>query len=594
MNNGNLSPVYVYPREIHGVCCEFLDEVNLTRVSGLSRSWKIFIQGEIDHVWRNLHEKIWFEPLVTTTFVPTAFKAFCVRYRCVKLDLTYKNSWNTVPHVVRHTEKIRGSTSQDYFNALLIEKYRETVLSTFMLPQFVQQTFISNLRALPLADDEKRRWQAAFTAYDQYANISLQIKTAMDLFQNNIERAASICQSSLYREFARYIVKEICLLGDPQQLINPDANVVDACLSHTTRVNYLTSEVHLIMWKAISPDLFEMRSKELLFEAANRGSLEIIGALLQEIDCSVKTPEGEDDKNWTALHYLSLRSDKDITPKRAALWKEIANKLIQIGCSPIQRGDNQDSPMTLAMRAGNMYLMECFLNHLQTQEALVLSKGWEQLVEVIEEDENDLLSDSQIQMIGMAFTHGFCANITENKDFIYKLLVRSEWDLLPLFVKYSSPAQMEEMLSLVFEWARKDCLCEGDQDYQSDTYSIVLPELESFLEAARLHNLDFKKVDSEGNSCLPRCIKFFEDEIQSVYDNLDEEEYEEDEGEDILEMLQDSYLRCVKILLTDQTILQAHRHSGHDLLDLVNDRESDVYAYLFESMNPAKKRALKD
>lgn len=623
MINGNLSPVFTYSTEIHGTVCGFLDEVTLTRVGGLSQAWNLLVREEIDPAWRNLYEKIWAEPLRTTPFYPSAYRAFQVRYKCVKLHLLYRNSLKTVPHVVHHTEKIRKIPAQDYFNALLIERHREAVLSTSSLYHLSQISFLANLNALPLDNGDKRRWYRAFMSYEQYSSILLQFNAAKSFFKRHYEQSSPICQSSIFREAGRYVVIEIGKLADPRTLTNPDTSVVDSCLSHTSELNYLYSEAHLIMWRAFFPDRFEEKSTELLFEAANSGALEILGALLQERDCSVKEKEGEGEKGWTALHYLSRHSDKDIAPSRIVLWKEIANKLLEIGCSPLQRGDNKNSPITLAMREGNVYLMECFFNYLQKLEITreseewrlllesieedrrglleaqtqwitiseedkqtLLSRAWSQLIEVIEEDEKELLSDSQIEIIGMAFKYGFCADIRENQQFIYKLLIRNEWELLPLFFNYCSSAQIEEMQFLVFEWAAADCACEDD-----DTYSELLLNLECFLEIAQSRHFDFNKVDLEGKTCLHRCITFFEDEIESIEESLYEDEYEENDGEDMLKMFQQSYLNCVRILLENQNISQANSQTNHGLLDLVRSK-GDVYSLLLESMNPSKRRAL--
>ncbi len=593
MTSQNLSSVFVYPREIHGFVCEFLDEVNLTRMVYLSRSWNEFIKEEIDPAWKSLHEKIWNGPLVTTAFFPTAYQTFQVRYKCVKLHLLYQNSLHTLPNIVNNVEKIRKITSNDYFNSLMIERHRGMVLNKGPLSQFAQTAFPLNLKALPLTDSDKKCWQTAFNCYDSYSNPLVQMNSVRPLLDNHLKQATPIYLPSSFRECARYIVTEISMLCDLRTLINPDESVVDSCLSHTVQGNYLASEVQLVMWKILSPHLFEEKSKELLFEAANRGALDIIGALLQERDCSVKKAGEGDDKNWTVLHYLSLRQDTQIPPVKAPLWQEIADELIKRGCSPLQRGDNGDSPLILAARAGNAYLMSCFLKHLQNVS--MLSEGWAQLIEVLEEDREELLSDSQIKIIGMALKQGFCADIRANENLINKMLIKSEWNILPLFLNSCSPAQMEAIFSLFFKWADIDCAFDDDDlSIKMDTYSVLLPNLEMFLEISQSKNLDFNKVvDSEGNTCLHQCIKFFEGEIQALKENIFDDGDEEDEGEEILDMLQKSYINCVKILATNQNSVQANRDLK-DPLDLVDDREGDVYLFLLAKQNPSKKRGLKD
>ncbi len=579
----NLSPIFKYPVEVHAVVCEFVGVETLAKLRGLSVDWKYLVEHPTNGAWPNLYLKLWGERITPESFPGySTYQLFMHRFKLLGLEtLCQRLAPLDISHIAAQIGIIRKNNSVAFLNTRLIQEKRDEILEhcPAILPFFNTNPVLLNLAHLGMSQMEANVWLETEQIYKQYNEIGYHLhKIDMALVAHFIQNPL---QNSIDRLEAKWLLKEAILLAHHQN--NP-------FFFHDTQYrrdftwltnhfvgDYIATEKCLTIWKELAPAFFEVNSRELLFVAAKRGYWTALIPLLFERDCSVK-----DQKRRTALHYLSkyTPSEKEVT------FYGVLYSLMIAGCSPLQRDLKDDSPLMLAVRNHCFSTLAFFLDRFEGDDC---GKAMEQIVEVFHE-ETKFFDEQNLKMLELVVQKGLYPAC--DSPLFRSLLLQSEWKLLSYCYKHSCEEQLENIFDNLFSLIAYDSSQSSDILSKCENFSIILPRMEKFI--ARM-------IERFGTECLHRdekvllhaCISFFESEIEETKSMAFNATDDFDVAfEHLLQLLEESYLTCVKLLATPKNIslLNGDRKAP---LDLVSDRDSGVYNYLFDRLNPKKRAKVK-
>lgn len=624
--NLNLSANFNCPEEVYGHVLEYMDVASLNVMRSLSRDWHLFInQHPYNRAWDNLFQKLWDESITAYANLGySPYDLFMHRFRLLGLpDLDQGLRHINTPNVVSQINTVRKIISFYFFNTLLTERKREQVLNhcSHYLGNFISQFVEINLTNLRVGQEEGQRWMRAVVAYQNYQILDpyfIRINSALmaHCFRSPLH------SMSIQRLKAKWLLHEATLLARSQN------NLIFNHPGHYRRdyswlskenlyLNFINAQNCLTIWKQLTPHAFDELTKSLLFFAAKNQYWEVIAVLIAERDCAT-----EDEAGRNALHYLSSFSLED---DRQKLFHGTLNALIDQGCSILKTDRSGFSSLALAVESGNLNLLDFFLDHIKEEDREVAIG---QIARVLNQyiDEYD---DKELDVLELMISKDFYPAL--DSSLFLEMLVQSQWYLLTFLSSKTHLQIQKPLFDNLFDYLEYDSSQNGDISGKLDSFSEILPKIEAFLyQVSKQTDLDCYFDDTP---LLHRCIQFFENEMEEIgalfeqmrsrvdfkspqnmnfdihLNQLDaedesierekinesnEEKIDDHQAEDyeiLLELLKESYFTCVRSL-TNQKNLNRSDVDGQTPIDLVSDRESDVYRYLLEQKNPPKRRRI--
>lgn len=615
--NLDLSTRFNCPTELYGHMLDYMDVASLNVMRGLSQNWCQFITHHpYNQAWDNLFQKLWGESITAYANLGySPYDLFMHRFKLLGLvDLDQGLRHIHTPNVVSQITTVRKIISCYFFNTLLTERKREDVLThcSHYLGYFLSQFVEANLMSLRVSQEEGQRWMRAVTAYQNY-----QVLDPYFIRINNALTAhcfrSPLHSMSIPRLEAKWLLHEATLLARNQNnfIFNHPAHYrrdYSWLSKENIYLNFIHTQNCLVIWKQLTPEVFDELTQNLLFFAARNQHWEVVAALVAERDCSVK-----EEGRRTVLHHLSscfVEGDKE-NPFRDTL-----DALINQGCSILEKDQSGFSPLALAVESGNLNVLDCFLDRISDEDREIALR---QIVKVLNQyiDEYD---DQEMDVLELMISKGFYPPL--GSALFLEMLVQSEWYLLSFL---SSKTSLQRPLVVrLFDYLAYESSQNCDISDKLDSLSVVLPKVETFLYKMS-QQIDFD-CTVENSTLLHQCIQFFENEIEEIellfrdkesrmdfelpqemnihLNQLDTEElirgekieesdevetHELAEYETLLELLKESYLTNIQTLASQKN-LKKQDSDGQTPIDLV--KESTVYKYLLEQQNPQKRRRL--
>ncbi len=575
----NLSNIFNYPPENHALVCEYLDVETLTKLRSLNSDWKYLVEHPTNGAWPNLYLKLWGERVTSHSFPShSPYQLFTHRFKLLGLDsLCQRLAPLGVSHIAAQIGMIRKNNSTVFLNTRLIQEKREEILERCpaTLHFFNTNPVVMNLANLGVGEWEANEWLTTEHVYRQYNEIESHInRVNIALVVHFVKTPLSI---SLDRLEAKWLLKEAILLAHYQNnaffLHDTQYRRDFSWLANNSLGDYINTENCLTIWQELAPAFFEVNTRELLFVAAKRGCWTAIIPLLFERNCSAK-----DQKLRTALHYLS----KHHVTEKSATFYGVLYALMEQGCSPLQKDAKGYSPLMLAMKYRSLDTLAFFLDRFEEED---LEEVIEQIVEVFHErtesyDEYDLKVLELIVQKGLPLGY--------DSLLFRSLLLQSEWKLLLFCYKHSSEVELENIFDNLFTLMAYDSSQSCDILSRCENFSTTLPRIEKFI-ARMIERFGVDYIHREGKTPLHACIGFFEKEIEETREMAFNADIDVDDTYDqLLIMLEESYLTCVKLLATPKN-LNLLNGDQQAPLDLILDRDSSAYKYLFDRLNPKKR-----